>query len=430
MPRRGPQEGRPRARHGWGAGYSPASGGVGEGHPEASRASDAASRKRAAGRQHLQRRGRLPGDLARPCRQSESESRPDRHDQAPHPNRIPERRARSARARDRCRLDAARRRVQLRVRQRDRRRSLADAVGPVHLGGGEDQPGRGRAPQRVAGRHDDQGPGRPHAGGSSRRPARRYARWGPDPLHVSARRRIRDPDSADARSRRARRGAERSARCGAPARQGPRPGVHGEAASAGGRILGELPAESRPGRSAPHDPRAGERRPARHRRDVSEETVAAAGNRASALSGALQFLPASTDSAGRLLDLDRRSLCGERSGGDAQPPAYFRVASGAARRRRRVRETHPGVAHATSLPASRDGRGPAGPVHALPEGAGRGRLRSGHRDGGVGGAGQPRVPVPRRTGAGRCPAEYGVPRQRSGAGVPALVLPVEQHSGR
>ena len=96
---------------------------------------------------------------------------------------------------DRCRLAAARRRVELRVRQRDRRRSLADAAGPVHLGGGEDQPGRGRAPQRVAGRRHDQGPGGPHAGGSSRRPARRHARRGADPLHVPARRRVRDPDS-------------------------------------------------------------------------------------------------------------------------------------------------------------------------------------------------------------------------------------------
>ena len=188
------------------------------------------------------------------------------------------------------------------------------------------------------------------------------------------------------------------ARSGAPARQGPRPGVHGEAASAGGRILGEPPAESRPGQSAPHNPRAGERGP--HAIGVvAEEASLLLETAREPYPGALQFLPASPDSAGRLLNLNRRSLCGKGGRGAPQPPAYFRVASGAARRRRRVRETHPGVTHAADLPASRDGRGPAGPVHALPEE----RAEAGFEAGielAVSAVLVAPVPVPRRTRAG------------------------------
>ena len=173
------------------------------------------------------------------------------------------------------------------------------------------------------------------------------------------------------------------------------------------------------------------RRAARARRGVSEEAVGAARNRASALPGALQFLPASADPAGHLLGLDHRPVCAAKGPGDTPSrrrifvsrPASRSQEDGSARRilaalmRRAYRRP---VTDADLQ----------GPLDALPEGARRGRLRSGHRDGAVGRAGEPGVPVPRRTGSGRHPAEHGLSRQRSGAGVAALVLPVEQHSGR
>ena len=264
----------------------------------------------AAGRGHLRRGDRLPGDVARPRGRRASESWPDGDDPAAHSNRIPERHPRSPRARGRCRVAAARRRVQLWLRQCDGRRSVADAAGPLHLGGGEDQPGGGRTSQPFSGRRHHQDSAGPHAGGAPRGPAGRHARRRGGPLHVSAGRRVRDPDSADARPRRARRGAERAARSRAAARQGARAAVHGEAAAARGRISESTADHER--RSAPQDPRSGAGRSARARRGVSEETVAAAGNRASALPGALQFLPASADPAGHLLDLDHRSLCRDR----------------------------------------------------------------------------------------------------------------------
>ena len=133
-------------------------------------------------------------------------------------------------------------------------------------------------------------------------------------------------DSAGARPRRARRGSERAPRSRAAAGSRAGAAVHGAAAAAGRRILDKLSAVPRQPRSAPQSSRSGESRSARRRRGVSEAAVGAARNRASALPGALQFLPASPDSAGHLLDLDHRSLCRDRPGRDAQPPPDFRVA--------------------------------------------------------------------------------------------------------
>ena len=95
-----------------------------------------------------------------------------------------------------------------------------------------------------------------------------------------------------------------------------------------------------------------------------------------------------------------------------------------------LRQAHPVGADATGLPAPGDGGRSSRPARALPESARGWRLRSGHRDGALGRAGEPAVSVPRRTGSCRHPAEYGLSHQRSRAGVPPLIFPVEQHSGR
>ena len=60
------------------------------------------------------------------------------------------------------------------------------------------------------------------------------------------------------------------------------------------------------------------------------------------------------------------------------------------------------------------------------------RLRRRHRAGGRRGAGQPRVPVPRDPGRrqANATASRRVPAERSGAGLAAVVLPVEPGPGR
>ena len=76
--------------------------------------------------------------------------------------------------------------------------------------------------------------------------------------------------------------------------------------------------------AAPEGPRSRAGRPARARRRVREEAVAAHRDRASAISGALQLLPPPARPAGHLFDLDRRTLRDEGSGRHAQPAPDIR----------------------------------------------------------------------------------------------------------
>ena len=140
----------------------------------------------------------------------EAESGSHRHHPAADSHRVPERHSRSARHRHRRGGAAAGGRSQPRVRQRDGRRSVADAAGPLHHGGAEDQPAGGRQRAAVARRRHD--PRRPditqedHVDGLPL-----GTRGGTlDPLHVPAGRRVRHPDPARPRPQRARRGAPRS----------------------------------------------------------------------------------------------------------------------------------------------------------------------------------------------------------------------------
>ena len=98
------------------------------------------------------RRGRLASLEASLDRAAAARPNPGRTDDVPaaEPHRVPERHPRPAGARHRRDGAAAGGRVQPRLRQRDGRRPLADAAGPLHHGGAEDQPAGGR--QRRAGR--------------------------------------------------------------------------------------------------------------------------------------------------------------------------------------------------------------------------------------------------------------------------------------
>ena len=77
----------------------PASRGVGESHPEASRPSMPPLAKPRPDSGTYDAVDRIPRDVARPRRCGTPQSRPDRHDPAAHSNRIPERHPRSPRAR-------------------------------------------------------------------------------------------------------------------------------------------------------------------------------------------------------------------------------------------------------------------------------------------------------------------------------------------
>ena len=235
---------------------------------------------------------------------------------------------------------AARRRVELRLRQRDGRRSLADAARSLHLGGGEDQPPRGRAARaarpaarRSGFRRTSRRKSTSRACRSARAAARVVA------LHVPAGRRVRDPDPPDARSRRARRRAERSRTssscCWIAARvqvftvKPPQRGARTHATRARSSTCKiRVPVEGRP---------------ARGRRRVSEEAVGAARDRAPAVPGALQLLPASARSS-RRSTRSRSSVRTTRHGPrrHAEPAAALRRAG------RRPRRSEDARRHARS----------------------------------------------------------------------------------
>ena len=133
------------------------------------------------------------------------------HIPAAQPDRVPERHPRPPGARHRRHDVTADRRVESRLRQRDGGRPLADAPGPLHHRGTEDQPAGGRSPGPVARRRHDPDPAGPHPGGARRGAADRDARRGLDSVHVSAGRRVRDPASPGAGPQRACRGPARAA---------------------------------------------------------------------------------------------------------------------------------------------------------------------------------------------------------------------------
>ena len=95
-----------------------------------------------------------------------------------------------------------------------------------------------------------------------------------------------------------------------------------------------------------------------------------------------------------------------------------------------LRQTHPGDADAEGLPAPRHRRGPPRPVGALPESAGGGGFEAGIEMALSAVLVSPQFLFRVEQDPAGIAAEYGLSHQRSGAGVPALVFPLEQHSGR
>ena len=125
---------------------------LGKGRSQAAGAADAAGGQAPAERRRLPGRRRLPRKLARSGGGCASESRPDGDHPAADAHRVSQRRSRPPGGRRRRLVAPAGRRFQLRVRQRDGGRSVADAARPLHVGRGKDQPSRGRArPSRAPG---------------------------------------------------------------------------------------------------------------------------------------------------------------------------------------------------------------------------------------------------------------------------------------
>ena len=405
-----------------------ARGGVGKGRAEASRPHDAPARAPAAGRSHVRLARVISGDVARPVGRRHSQSWPDRHVPPAQSNRIPECDPRPARARRRRVVAAPERRCEPWLRQCGCRRALADAVGAIPGGGAEGQPSGGRESSALAREPHRRAAGGPHAGGSVRRSAVRHARRNGRPPHLPARRHLRDPDSLVARPQRKRRRTHRTAPAGADA------GWHARRSSSpshrtgtsGRRLL-----RGRSGRQGFERPCSGAGRSARAWRHVPAKDICAAGNGASAVPGALQHGPASTNPAGRVFGLDHRAVRRGRGRRHAEPPPDLRVPSrqraaeeaGCARTilstlaRRAYRRPVTDADLQAPLTFYRDARAEGG-FDAGIEMALRAILASTEflfrieRD-------------PRE----RC-AEYGLSRQRSGAGVSPVFLPVEQHPGR
>ena len=118
----------------------------------------------------------VSGRRARSARRNNSGSRPDRYLPSPDAHRVPERDPRPPRRRRRCHRAAAERRCELRLRQRERCRSLADAGRALSHAAQKVTRLAVGSPAAGAGRARGDAAARPHAGRSRRRTAVRHAR--------------------------------------------------------------------------------------------------------------------------------------------------------------------------------------------------------------------------------------------------------------
>ena len=317
--RRRPRKGRARARIDPRSARGRTSRSLGKGRSQAAGAADAAGGQTPAERRLVPGRRRLPRKLARSGGGCASQSRPDGDHPAADTHRVSQRGSRPPGGRRRRLVTPAGRRFQLRVRQRDGGRSVADAARPLPVGRGKDQPSRGGPSEPRAGRRNHPRACGSHPGGPHRRPSHRHARRHRPRVHLPAGRRVRIPDPPDAGSRRARRRVERASRGRAAPRSRSRAGLHRETAAGRGH--------PRNGRSTPEGAGGGPRRAACHRRRIRQEAIAARGRVAPAVSGALQFLPASAHPAGDLLGVDHRTVRRGRRRGHDQPAPHLRVAA-------------------------------------------------------------------------------------------------------
>ncbi|MEJ1965056.1 MAG: DUF1587 domain-containing protein [Gammaproteobacteria bacterium] len=115
---------------------------------------------------------------------------------------------------------------------------------------------------------------------------------------------------------------------------------------------------------------------------------------------------------------------------DSEPPQDLRLQAGECGGRAAVCGADSFDRGSQGVSTSRDERGSHGRHGLLQAGARGRRLRGRHPEGAHGHSGQPEVPVSRAFAAGGRAARPGVPHQRSGPRVAALVLPLEPGAGR
>ena len=222
----------------------------------------------------------------------------------------------------------------------------------------------------------------------------------------------------------ARRRPDRIASGRGDARRRARAVVHREAAAQRQRSQqsrrGSACPDSREGRPA----RAGRRLSSRSRPLCSKPSASPI-RRTSTWIGTRAFSRRSTPSRSLVRSMRR----------DRRHSPAARRSSSAIRRRPRKRKPAPNALSATL--ARRAWRRPVtdaelqAPLKFYDEARDRRRLRGRHRNGAARDAGEPAVPVPHRAGS-RQPRAAGTAYrvQRSGTGLAAFLLPVEQHSGR
>ena len=129
----------------------------------------------------------------------------------------------------------------------------------------------------------------------------------------------------------------------------------------------------------------------------------------------------------RLFNL--RAVRRQGAGRHAKPPADLHLPAGrrGSRGRGALRPRDPHEPGAAGVPAARHGGRPGAAPRFLPRRPGRARLRRRHRAGPRSLALDAGVPAAHRTPAAGRRARGGVPDQRPGVGVAAVVLPVAQH---
>ena len=127
-----------------------------------------------------------------------------------------------------------------------------------------------------------------------------------------------------------------------------------------------------------------------------------------------------------------RAVQADRRGRHAEPPPDLRLpAQGRGGRGDAVRAPHPGDGRAARLSRRRHRRRLRRCCWtSSSRAAGRRQLRRRHRPGAAPGARQPEVHLPHRARPGGRRAGRCVSRSATRAGVAAVVLPLEQHSGR
>ena len=277
-------------------------------------------------------------------------------------------------------------------------------------------------------------PSGPEPDRSRRRDAVRHARRRPLELQLPGRRRVRAAGRAgqELEHQPHRRPARAAGRRDSARRSTGRRADGGAAGAAAGRDAEPLPAR-RPARGRRPDGEGARRGGSAHRRRRVRQPGRRAGRAppAAVPEGAHHRRRRPAHAAQRVLGHGDGAVRRHRPRRYPEPPPRLHVPAGgrcAGGRRAGVRGRDPLDPGPPRLPPARHRRRRRSAVGVLRRGPGGRRLRPGHRDGPAPPPRQPRVPAAGRARPRR--RRRAVPCERSGTGVAAVVLPLEQRSRR